>query len=208
MRVILWGHLLWAALGMYLYLRAGGWGWRRCPLGSGRAFGLTTWLPGLAGMPVVLTAVSWLPWLLLLGDRATRGGGRCGPARRWSARLTALALAGALQALAGWPAGAYLSWLVLGLLVFRRRWERRTAVGLLYLGVAAGTALLLAGVLLVPAAEFVWETNYAETRPLGRGHAEGYLTLLSWLRPAGGSGSLESSQLYLGMTPWCWPWWG
>ncbi len=200
-RVILWGHLLWAALGMYLYLRAALGAAPAAAWIGAAAFSLTTWLPGLAGMPVVLTAVSWLPWLLLLGDRATQGEAGGEPARRPAARLTALALAGALQALAGWPAGAYLSWLVLGLLVFRRRWERRTTVGLLYLGVAAGTAALLAGVLLVPAAEFVWETNYAETRPLGRVDAEGYLTLLSWLRPAGGSGSLESSQLYLGMTP-------
>jgi hypothetical protein len=62
-------------------------------------------------------------------------------------------------------------------------------------------AAVLAGVLVVPAAEFVLETNYAETRPLERVARDGYLTLLSWFRPASGTGSLESSQLYLGMVP-------
>ncbi|MDQ3700801.1 MAG: hypothetical protein M3442_07770, partial [Chloroflexota bacterium] len=213
-RTILWGHLLWAVLGVYVYLRRG-LGVAPVPAWIGSAaFGLTTWLPGQAGMPVVLTAVSWLPWILFLGDRvvatvggddAPRGAGIRG---RGSARpkpgqwMALLALAGALQALAGWPAGAYLSWLTVGLLVWRRRWSLVPLVkALLRLGGAVAVALLLAGVLLVPAAEFVSETNYAETRPLTRVASEGYLTLLSWLRPAGGTGSLESSQLYLGMTP-------
>ncbi|MGH2356312.1 MAG: hypothetical protein ACRDJN_32300 [Chloroflexota bacterium] len=188
-RLILWGHLLWAALGCYVYLRAvlrvGA-----APAWIGAAaFGLTTWLPGLAGMPVVLTTVAWLPWLLFLADRAAARGGR------W---LAALAIVGALQAVAGWPAGAYLTWLTLGLLALIRRLSGRA---LLRVAMAGGLAALLAGVLLAPAAEFVAETNYAETRPLERLAGDGYLTLLSWLRPAGGTGSLESGQLYLGMAP-------
>ena len=55
--------------------------------------------------------------------------------------------------------------------------------------------------LLIPAAELVGETSYAETRGVQQVAQEGYLTLLSWFRPAGGAGALESSQLYLGMVP-------
>lgn len=190
-RVILWAHLAWGAAGTYLFLRrvlgvppAAGW------IGAA-AFALTTWLPGLAGMAVVLSAVAWLPWVLLLGDLALRRG------RPWT---VALALAGALQAVAGWPAGAYLSWLTLAaLLLLRpgRTWPRAA----LRLAGAGGLAALLAGVLLLPAAEFIGQTSYAETRSVEQVAADGYLTLLSWLRPAGGAGALESSQLYLGMTP-------
>lgn len=201
-RAVLWVHLVWAVLGSYVYLRAV---LRVAPVPAwigAAAFALSTWLPGLAGMPVVLISVSWLPWLLLCGARAAARGGR------WTA---ALAGAGALQVVAGWPAGAYLTWLALAWLVVTRspalalgRLSGRVALvraGFIQVVLGAALAAMLAGVLLVPAAEFVAETSYAQTRPLDRVAHEGYLTLLSWLRPAGGSGSLESSQLYLGMAP-------
>ncbi|HEV2123240.1 MAG TPA: hypothetical protein VGW38_10760, partial [Chloroflexota bacterium] len=186
-RALLWLHLFWATLGTYVFARAA------LGLGSVAAwvaaasFALTTWLPGLTGMPVVLTAVSWLPWILLLGIFAASHGGR------W---VGLLALAGALQAVSGWPAGAYLSWLALGLLVLLRTpgwWPLTRVAG------AAGVAVMLAGVLLIPAAEFIMQTSYAETRPLSQIAQDGYLTLLSWLRPAGGFGSRESGQYYLGV---------
>jgi hypothetical protein len=190
-RVILWTHLAWGAAGTYLFLRrVGGVGPAPAWIGAA-AFGLTTWLPGLAGMPVVLGAVAWLPWILLLGDLALRHG------RPWTVPL---ALAGALQAVAGWPAGAYLTWLTLAALILLRpaqEWPRAA----LRLAGAGALAALLAGVLLVPAAELIAQTSYAETRAVEQVAADGYLTLLSWLRPAGGAGALESSQLYLGMTP-------
>src|SRR6185436_12307587 len=59
----------------------------------------------------------------------------------------------------------------------------------------------IGAVLLLPALELVGQTNYAETRPVDRVATDGYLTLLSWFRPAGGAGALESSQLYLGLAP-------
>jgi hypothetical protein len=126
---------------------------------------------------------------MLLGARAATSGGR------W---LGLLALAGALQAVSGWPAGAYLSWLALGAFALFAGHGWRALVRLALAGVVAA---LLAAVLLVPAAEFVRETSYADTRPLDQVARDGYLTLLSWLRPAGGTGSLESSQLYLGIAP-------
>jgi hypothetical protein len=190
-RVILWAHLAWGAAGTYLFLRrVGGVGPAPAWIGAA-AFGLTTWLPGLAGMPVVLGAVAWLPWILLLGDLALRRGSR------WTVPL---ALAGALQAVAGWPAGAYLAWLTLTALILLRPAREWTRAALRLAG-AGALAALLAGVLLVPAAELIAQTSYAETRAIEQVAADGYLTLLSWLRPASGAGALESSQLYLGMTP-------
>src|SRR5436190_11176700 len=75
-RVILWTHLLWAALGIYLYLRA------VVRVGASSAwigaasYALTTWLPGLTGMAAVLSAVAWLPWIVLLAHVAAARGGR------------------------------------------------------------------------------------------------------------------------------------
>lgn len=186
-RVLLWLHLLWASFGTYAFARVV---LRLSPIAAwvgAVSFALTTWLPGLAGMPVVLTAVSWLPWILLVGSFAAARGGR------W---VGILALTGALQAVSGWPAGAYLSWMMLGLLVLLRTPGWRPLVRL---AGAAAIALLLAGVLLIPAAEFIAQTSYADTRPLSQVARDGYLTLLSWLRPAGGTGSLESGQYYLGV---------
>jgi hypothetical protein len=191
-RVIVWGHLIWAALGTYVFLRrAVGTGVVASSIGAA-AFALTTWLPGLAGMPVVLSAVAWLPWLLFLADRVVRAGGG------WVALL---GLAGALQLVAGWPAGAYLTWMTIAALLGRygRRevWPR----GVLRLVGAGFLTALVGAVLLLPALELITQTNYAETRPVDRVATEGYLTLLSWFRPSGGSGTLESSQLYLGLAP-------
>ena len=186
-RAGLWLHLLWAALGTYAFCRLSLGVGRLASLVGAVAFALTTWLPGLAGMPAVLTSVAWLPWIVVLGDVATRRGGR------WRA---ALSLAGALQLLAGWPAGAYLSWLTLGLLLVLRRPLPLAASRAAPAGLAAA---LLAGVLLVPAFELIGESTYAETRSVEAAGREAYLTLLSWLRPASGSGALESSQLYVGI---------
>jgi len=195
-RVILWAHLLWAAAGTYLYLR------RVLQVGpvaawtGAASFALSTWLPGLAGMPVVLTTLAWLPWVLLAGQLAAARGGR------W---MVLLGIAAALQLVAGWPAGAYLTWAALIPLAVLAPVDggggspgARVDRTLIRLAFGAALAALLAAVLLVPAVEFVGQTNYAQTRPLSRLAREGYLTLLSWFRPASGTGSLESSQLYPG----------
>ena len=188
-RAALWLHVFSAVFGTYAFCRV--------ILGTGRipalvgatAFALTTWLPTLAGMPVVLTSVSWLPWIVVLGVLAARRGGR------W---IGALALAAALQALSGWPAGAYLSWLTLVVYLLVTGHGPQP---LARAGGSAALALVVAAILLLPAFEFVRETSYADTRPLESVSRQGYLTLLSWLRPAGGMGSLESSQLYIGIAP-------
>lgn len=186
-RVSLYLHLFWAALGTYAFCRASLAVGRAAALTGAVALALTTWLPALTGMPAVLTSVAWLPWIVMLGDLTARRGGR------WCAGL---ALAAALQVVSGWPAAVFLAWLTLGVFLFGRG---LAIAELLRVALVAVLALLLAGVLLVPALEFIGESSYAETRSVESAAREAYLTLLSWLRPAGGSGSIESSQLYLGI---------
>ena len=185
-RMALWLHVLWAAFGAYFFCR-GVVAVRPLAACVGAiAFALTTWLPTLGGMPAVLTSLAWLPWVAALGWLGARNGGR------WTA---ALACAAALQLVSGWPAAAYLAWLTVGTLYAA---AAPRLIGVARLLLAGALAALLAGVLVVPAAEFIFQTNYGATRPLESATSEVYLTLLSWLRPASGSGSLESSQLYVG----------
>jgi hypothetical protein len=227
-RAVIWLHLLWAAAGAYAFGRVA----LRCAppaafLGA-LTFALAAWLPALAGMPVVLTSLAWLPWIVVLGVQAAERGGR------WPGWL---ALATAAQAVSGWPAGVYLSWLALGLYwLFGSAWRgpaagsaphsptstpggsggtrvtgaralagrgpaRELALQLARLAASGLLATLLAAVLLIPAAELVRETSYAGTRSLDQVARDGYLTLLAWFRPAGGHGTVESSQFYLGMAP-------
>jgi hypothetical protein len=193
-RAHLWLHLGWAAAGVYGLCRGALRVGAAASLVGAASFALTSWLPALAGMPAVLTSVAWCPWILLLGLRvADRDGSTGAGAGRHAA---ALAAAGGLQVVSGWPAGAYLAWLSLGIVLLARGTAPRRLVGV---GGAGLVALALAGVLIIPALEFIGESSYAETRSVEAAGREGYLTLLSWLRPAGGSGSLESSQLYAGI---------
>jgi len=186
-RLTVWLHVLWAALGAYVFCRTVVAARPLAAWVGAVSFALTTWLPTLAGMPAVLTSLAWLPWVVTLGWRAAGRGGR------W---IAALAFAAGLEVASGWPAGAYLAWLALGTL-YVATGPRLAGLGRLV--VAGALAALLAGVLLLPAAELISETNYAATRPVESATSEAYLTLLSWLRPAGGTGSLESGQLYLGL---------
>ncbi len=190
-RVLLWIHLLLAVAGAYVFMRSHLWVGPAPAYVGAAAFALSTWLPGLAGIPTNLLVIAWLPWLLWAGSRAAQRGG---------AWIALTAVIGSVQLAGGWPPGAYLSWLTLGGVVVPYlkadvRGVLRRLVG------AFAVCLMLSGALLVPAAEFLGETNYGETRPLSEVGRDGYLTLLSWLRPAGGTGAIESGQLYAGIAP-------
>ena len=90
-------------------------------------------------MPVVLAGIAWLPWVLLAGDGALRTRGPCcGTLDRPAGP------AGAPQALAGWPAGAYLTWLIVAALPLRFASWRDWPGAALRLAGGAGLALLLA----------------------------------------------------------------
>ena len=245
-RASLWLHLAIAIAGTWRCLRGPMRATAHGALVGTLAFALSPWLPGLTGMPVVLTSLAWMPWVIDAGLRLGRGP-RVAPRT-----ITILAVVTAAQVASGWPAGAYLSWLVLGAATVLRAGQTITAPALeepreartaedgpippsppslrgeggtsnpsgahdarvrggrrlLWVGRVRALAAVLpagllaaaiAGVVLIPAAEFISRTTYAGTRPVERVANDGYLTLLSWLRPAAGVGALEGGQVSVGV---------
>ncbi|MBN1956136.1 MAG: YfhO family protein [Anaerolineae bacterium] len=138
-------HLCLAATGAYLYARGA---LRLGRLGAWTA-GAALVLGGYLGAQVEhvnqLQALSWLPWLLLLYDRAVR--------QRGGLAVPALAAAVAMTLLAGHTQAAFIVLVGLGGYglagVDRRSWRRRVAV----LAGAAAVGVLLAACQLVPAFE-------------------------------------------------------
>ena len=202
-RISIWSHLAIAIAGTWFCLRHGVRVGPVAAMAGTATFTLTPWLPGLAGMPVVLTSLAWMPWVVFAGlQLATLS--------RPSARLIGLlATSTALQLASGWPAGAYLSWLTIGsavLLGHGRANDRLTHRLRRIVPGFAATGLLataMSAVVLVPGAEFVAETTYVSTRPLERLATDGYLTLLSWLRPSSGVGAVEGGQVSVGIVALC-----
>lgn len=202
-RTSIWSHLAIAIAGTWFCLRHGVRVGPVAAMAGTATFTLTPWLPGLAGMPVVLTSLAWMPWVVFAGlHLATLS--------RPSARLISLlATSTALQLASGWPAGAYLSWLTIGgaILLGHGRANDRIAQRLRRVipsfGASGILATTMAAVVLVPGAEFVAETTYATTRPLESLASDGYLTLLSWLRPAAGAGAVEGGQVSVGIVGLC-----
>ena len=202
-RISIWSHLAIAIAGTWFCLRHGVRVGPVAAMAGTATFTLTPWLPGLAGMPVVLTSLAWMPWVVFAGlQLATQS--------RPSARLIGLlATSTALQLASGWPAGAYLSWLTIGgavLLGHGRANDRLTHRLRRVIPGFAATGLLataMSAVVLLPGAEFVAETTYVSTRPLERLATDGYLTLLSWLRPSSGVGAVEGGQVSVGIVALC-----
>jgi hypothetical protein len=252
-RVSLWLHLAVAIAGMWRCLRGPLHATTLGALVGTVAFTLSPWLPGLTGMPVVLTSLAWLPWVVDAGLRLVQD---------WRVRprtVAILGLATAAQVVGGWPAGAYLSWIVLGAAVALRlpwrdwSWSRTrprhpttwsagipahpsprklptlsparhgehsqlsswdtsrkmvdqgspsipslvsSLVSLLSAGLLAAA---IAAVVLIPAGAFISRTTYSGTRQVESVANDGYLTLLSWLRPAAGAGALEGGQVSIGV---------
>ncbi|RLT56470.1 MAG: hypothetical protein DWI69_02965 [Chloroflexi bacterium] len=202
-RISIWSHLAIAIAGTWFCLRHSVRVGPVAAMAGTATFTLTPWLPGLAGMPVVLTSLAWMPWVVFAGlQLATQS--------RPSARLIGLlATSTALQLASGWPAGAYLSWLTIGgavLLGHGRANDRLTHRLRRVIPGFAATGLLataMSAVVLLPGAEFVAETTYVSTRPLERLATDGYLTLLSWLRPSSGVGAVEGGQVSVGIVALC-----
>ena len=202
-RISIWSHLAIAIAGTWFCLRHGVRVGPVAAMAGTATFTLTPWLPGLAGMPVVLTSLAWMPWVVFAGLQLVT-------LSRPSARLIGLlATSTALQLASGWPAGAYLSWLTIGgavLLGHGRANDRLTHRLRRIIPGFAATGLLataMSAVVLVPGAEFVAETTYVSTRPLERLATDGYLTLLSWLRPSSGVGAVEGGQVSVGIVALC-----
>jgi hypothetical protein len=99
-------HLFWGGLGMYYWA----WRWTNHRLAAALA-GLIFAFNGLAlnslMWPNIVATLGWLPWVVWLGQRAWREGGK---AFVWAV------LAGAMQMLAGGPEPILLTWVLLAVL--------------------------------------------------------------------------------------------
>lgn len=162
-------HLLLAALGMYLFLRALPVGRAAALLGAATwtlSGPITTWL----ALPTFLAVGCWLPWLLLLVKRAHQAAGGAGGRH---AALGAGAVAGTLL-LAGHLQIAFYCLLAAGLYSLwcgaaTRTLRRRPAAYLLAAASAITLAFLLAAPQLLPALEL----GRVSHRAAGNGPSEG-----------------------------------
>jgi hypothetical protein len=115
-------HLFWGGLGMYFLAQ----GWTRHRLAAGLAgviFSFNGLTLNFLMWPSHVATFSWLPWVVWLGQRAWREGGK---ALVWGTA------AGALQMLAGGPETIVVTWLILLVLAcgdwIRERGLRRELV--------------------------------------------------------------------------------
>src|ERR1035438_4325865 len=100
-------HLFWGGLGMYFLAHR--WTHHRLAAGlAGVIFAFNALSLNFLMWPSHIATFSWLPWVLWLGQRAWREGGK---ALVWGA------LAGAMQMLAGGPETIVVTWLLLLVLV-------------------------------------------------------------------------------------------
>ncbi len=155
--LVFFSHLVWAGMGMALFVRRLGLG-RAAAVFCGLAYGGLPKLVGHVGMGHVglVSAVSWTPWWLLTLDRAsTATDGRT--ARRWFA-VAGLTFAGSFLADPRWA----LPMLLLGGAWLIRVWiaprsgvpsaGRNRIAGVI---VGGGVATLVSAVLLIPLAELL-----------------------------------------------------
>jgi hypothetical protein len=96
-------HLFWGGLGMY-YLAHRWTGSRFAAAVAGVLFAFNGLSLNLLMWPSHIATFSWMPWVILLVERAWREGGR------W---IFLASICGALQMLAGGPETILLTWLIL-----------------------------------------------------------------------------------------------
>ncbi len=134
-------HLAWAGMGMFLLVRR----WTNEPLGAavaGIAYAFNGLLLHALMWPNNIAALGWLPWVLLVSQRAWSSGG---------VRLPIASLVGALQMLTGAPEIILFTWIVLAVFwavdlaknpSFRLRMSGRFAVLALSVGALSAVQLL------------------------------------------------------------------
>jgi hypothetical protein len=164
-------HLGWAGIGMAQLLRRLKMG-RMAQTVSGLAFGLSTYLVSRAAFLSVMSAVAWLPWILLYSRELAR------PGLRLRAGLL-FVLCTALQLLAGHAQTAWYTLLLAGIWtavwgwLFTRQNDVENApverfrrlsgslVGLVRLGFFTLWAVALSAVQLLPTAEYLLQSQRA-----------------------------------------------
>lgn len=159
-------HLVWAGAGMVTLARA----LKIPPLGqavAGLAFGLSQYLVSRVSFLSINETVAWLPWIVFLAELQCQLGLQRAASQRRAGAALALALAEALQLLAGhaqttWYtlllAAAWCLWRLLGRDGLSGSARLRTAVWLAAPILIGG---LLAGVQLLPTAELLGQSTRA-----------------------------------------------
>lgn len=150
-------HLMLAGLFMYLYTRQIG----LIPFAatvSALAYMFSGYIVGRTQFVPMVNAAAWLPLLLLLAEGLSQSG-RLKPSGNEMAALGGLALALAMQLLAGHAQTSFYSVCLVGAYALFRGWQTgRTPalIGAIWrLGLAGGLAALLAAVQILPTAEFI-----------------------------------------------------
>jgi hypothetical protein len=164
-------HLAWAGIGMAQLVRRLGLG-PTAQTVSGLAFGLSTYLVARAAFLSVMSAVAWLPWILIFGREIAQPGlnRRAGLALVICAALQLLAghaqttwytllLAGMWTAIWGWLFAGQLH--EGGLPAARKKQATAALVSLVKLGVFLLWAAALAAVQLLPTVEYLRQSQRA-----------------------------------------------
>jgi hypothetical protein len=192
-RAIVLAHYALAAVASYLYLRT----IRLTPapaLVGAIVFGVSEYtITQVAGIPLLIN-LAWIPVVLLLVERALQD--------RSLGYALGAAVALALQLFNGWLHGLYVTafallatflWHVVSGVLETRSWKPMAwATGLMTL--TAVTWAALGATLLLPALEFVGQSDYLMDRGLQQAGGEGNVTVLAVL----GVGGSEGHGAYLG----------
>ena len=144
-------HLIWAGIGMTLLVRRLGFG-RFAQSLAGLCFGMSGYLVARSGFLSINAAASWLPWVILAGERAING-------RRTTAGIGLLSLALGMQWLAGHAQTAAYTWVTCAAWMAYRGWAQNRGTGLFKamtgLGLSSALAFGLASVQLLPTLEYL-----------------------------------------------------
>jgi hypothetical protein len=143
-------HLIWAGAGTAVLVRRLGLG-RFAQTLAGICFGMSGYLVARSGFLSINAAASWLPWVLVAAEHTLN--------RRRTYGIALLALALALQWLAGHAQTAAYTWVFCAAWIGYRGWTRARWSGLWKaasgLGAASALAFGLAAVQLIPTLEYL-----------------------------------------------------
>ncbi len=159
-------HIAWAGCGMALLTRRLGTSLLGQTL-AGMAYGLSGYLVARSGFLSINAAAAWLPWMMLCADRLAVAAAEKRPRSERMCALLWLALAFAMQWLAGHAQTAWYSLIMVGAWTLfrganRKGWRGlgRTALWMLAVG---ALAFLLAAAQLLPTLEYMGQSFRAET---------------------------------------------
>lgn len=140
-------HLFLGGMGMY-FLGRHCTGWRLAGAVAGIAYAFNGFTLNALMWPNYMAALGWLPWVLLVGDRALARGGRT---------LFAAGVVCAMQVLSGTPELTAMTWLVLGVFAGAHLIDRRYGAWVLSgrLLAVIGIGVLLSAIQLLPFVELL-----------------------------------------------------